>query len=158
MLVIADSQSPIALAGIMGGTKCEVDGNTKSIILESANFNQTFIRKTSSALKLRTEASYRFERGLRPELTEPGLLRATSLINEICGGQVSKGKIDINFEKFNYEPLVLTSKHISKVLGVEIDSSKVESILISLGFDVVNKNIEDQTKVYNFSIIPLASL
>lgn len=154
MLVIADSQSPIALAGIMGGTKCEVDGNTKSIILESANFNQTVIRKTSSALKLRTEASYRFERGLRPELTEPGLLRATSLINEICGGQVSKGKIDINFEKFNYEPLVLTSKHISKVLGVEIDSSKVESILISLGFDVVNKNIEDQTKVYNFSIIP----
>lgn len=154
MLVISDSKSSIGLAGIMGGTKCEVDGSTKSIILESANFNQSVIRKTSSTLKLRTEASYRFERGLRVELTEPALLRATSLINEICGGKVSKGKIDINFEKFNYEPIVLTSKHVSKVLGVEIDSSKIESILISLGFDIADKNIDDRKKLYDFCIIP----
>ena len=152
MLVIADSQSPIALGGIMGGTKCEVDENTKSVILESANFNQTVIRKTSSKLKLRTEASYRFERGLRPELTEPALLRATSLISEICEGNVAKGIIDINFKEMISQPISLTSKHISKVLGVNIDFLKVESILRSLGFIIKDKSIDEQKNEYVISI------
>lgn len=146
MVVIADSQSPIALGGVMGGTKCEIDDNTTSIILESANFTQSIIRKTSAKLKLRTEASYRFERGLRPELAEPALLRATSLISEICRGEVAKGRIDINVKEMICEPISLTSKHISKVLGVDIDFSTVESILISLGFIIKDKNIDNKNE------------
>lgn len=152
MVVICDSASPIALGGIMGGDKCEVDGNTKSIVLESANFNQTFIRKTSSELKLRTEASYRFERGLRPELTQHALFRATSLIKEICGGQVAKGFVDIKLEEFISKNVMLSSNDISRVLGVEIDPLEIESILNSLGFSIENKFVDG--KKYRFSVIP----
>ena len=79
---------------MMGGAETEVTQKTRNVLLESANFNPTSIRRTAAALQMRTEASYRFERGLNPELAPVALRRATQLIQQIAGGQVSKGIAD----------------------------------------------------------------
>ena len=94
MLVIADQAIPVAIAGVMGGADSEVTEITTSVLLESANFNQVSIRRTSVGLKLRSEASMRFERGISPELTVPALRRATQLILQIAGGKAARGIAD----------------------------------------------------------------
>ena len=95
MLLITDPDGPIGLAGVMGGANTEVTEDTRTLLLESANFNNVNIRRTSTRLRLRSEASLRFDKGLSPELPPRGLRRATQLLAELAGGSVAKGIIDV---------------------------------------------------------------
>ena len=135
MLVIANDDKPIGLAGIMGGVNSEVDEQTTEIFLESANFNSTNIRSTRTTLGLNTEASYRFERNLRPELAPIALSRAAFLINRLTGGEVSKGKLDHYPGKHKPKPILLSEDRIERVLGTKFALKSVWQILQSLGFE-----------------------
>lgn len=137
MLVIADSESPIALAGIMGGINSEIDENSKVIILESANFNPRNIRQTSAKLGLRTEASMRFEKGLDPNLAEIALKRALILLFKLLPQARIVSKIK-DKKKFilNAKPIKIESRTISQKIGVELKEKEIEESLARLGFKV----------------------
>ena len=134
MLVIADPDGPIGLAGVMGGANTEVTENTTTLLLESANFNNVNIRRTSTRLKLRSEASIRFDKGLSPELPPRGLRRATQLLAAIAGGAVARGIIDVYPGAREQAPLGITESRIKQVLGIAMGMDKVRGVLESLGF------------------------
>ncbi len=138
MLVIADAQDPVGLAGIIGGGNTEMTEGTTAVLLESANFDPVNNRRTSQGLKLTTEASIRFEKGLRPDLAPLALRRATRLIQEVAGGAVAKGIVDIFPGRDTFTPPVvtLTAARLRKVLGVDLPPGRVEETLLSLGFAV----------------------
>ncbi len=137
MLVIADAKKAVALAGIMGGKNSEIDNQTVTIVLESANFDFTNIRKTSGVLGLRTEASMRFEKGLDPNLAEWGIGKALALISEIIPEARIKSKIvDVKNFKLNPPPVKLSIDYFSNKVGQLIPSGKIASILKGLGFGV----------------------
>jgi len=135
MLVIADAHTPVGLAGVMGGANSEVTDATVNVLLESANFNPISIRHTSRALRHRTDASTRFERGLNPDLAPIGLRRATQLILALCGGQAARGIIDLYPGKKLKQPVLLTLARVRKVLGVDYDITDCFRVLHSLGFE-----------------------
>ncbi len=134
MLVIADKEGPIALAGVMGGLESEVTEATTAILLESANFNNVSIRRTSNSLRLRSEASSRFEKGISPELTVPALQRATKLILELAGGRAARGIIDVYPGRVERVPILLSTTRVKRVLGMEIGINRIAEVLTSLGF------------------------
>ena len=134
ILVIADSKVPVAIAGVMGGADSEVIDITTSVLLESANFNPISIRRTSTNLKLRSEASLRFERGISPDLALPALKRATQLMLELAGGKAAKGVIDVYPGKGESKPILLSTSQIKRLLGVEVSLEQVSEILSLLGF------------------------
>ncbi|PIZ88766.1 MAG: phenylalanine--tRNA ligase subunit beta [Candidatus Nealsonbacteria bacterium CG_4_10_14_0_2_um_filter_38_17] len=134
ILVIADSQKPIALAGIKGGRSPEIDESTKDIIIESANFNSAVIRKTSQKIGLKTDASLRFEHGLDQNLTVQSLDRVTALIQETAGGKISQGVIDFYPQKRVPRKISLDLDYVNKLLGIEIPEKEVKNILEKLGF------------------------
>ena len=135
MLTIADSRDAVGLAGVMGGANSEMDENTASVLLESASFDPVNTRLTRSALDIRTEASDRFERGIRSALAPVGLRRATQLIVELCGGTAAKGVIDLYPTKREPPALSLSRARIRQVLGVDYPMSRVRNVLESLGFE-----------------------
>ena len=135
MLVIADAHTPVGLAGVMGGANTEITEETTTVILESATFNPGCTRRTSQSLGLRTEASLRFEKTLRPELAPLGLRRATQLFLEVAGGTAAQGIIDVFPGAGESVPEVtLTPTRLKKVLGIGFEPGRVESCLSSLGF------------------------
>jgi len=145
-LVIADSRVTIGLAGVMGGQDSEISSNTKEILLESAIFDGTYVRKTAQSQHLRSEASARFERGLPMELVELGMVRALGLLNELVGikdlaisdvgSRVTKSKaIDVDLEKF------------ARLSSLGRPPKSVIDKLDQLGFAVNNKN-------KNISVVP----
>ena len=107
MLVIADARRPVAIAGVMGGADTEVTASTTSVLLESALFDGLSIRKTARALTLRSDSSYRFERGLDPEGTEASSQRAAMLIAQTAGGVLSRGSINVGSAPASAKPLSL---------------------------------------------------
>ena len=135
MLVITDPDGPIGLAGVMGGANTEVTEDTKTLLLESANFNNVNIRHTSTRLRLRSEASLRFDKGLSPELPPKGLRRATQLLAELAGGTVAKSIIDVYPGTCSQTPLRITGSRIKQVLGISMGMDKVRGVLESLGFE-----------------------
>jgi len=143
MCVIADKTSILGLGGVIGGTKTSTEFDTKDILLESAYFLPSSIRKTARELNINTDAKYRFERGIDPNSIKEGLEIATGLIIKICGGKASKflitGQasqkdkvIDLNIEKFK------------DLIGISISVSEADKILSSLGFKVkkTKKNLK----------------
>ena len=138
ILVIADSQKPVAIAGIKGGKLPEIDNKTKVVILESANFNSQVIRRASRKLNLRTDASLRFEHGIDPNLTEFGISRAAYLIQKIAKGKVIKGSIDIYPKKTIAKRINLDLSYLKSLLGVEISRSRIMDILKKLEFKIVH--------------------
>jgi len=135
MLTIADSQDPVGLAGVMGGANSEMTDDTTSVLLESANFSPINTRRTRNALDMNTEASYRFERGIRAALAPIALRRATKLMLELCGGQAAKGIIDL-YPTDREPPVVsISRRRIRQVLGVDYTTSQIEKTLTSLGFE-----------------------
>lgn len=134
MLVIADAEAPVAVAGVMGGADSEVTLSTKRILLESANFSGPSIRRTSHALKTRTDASTRFEKGLSYHLPPIAAQRAAKLMVEVCGGRAAEGLIDITAIKQKELRVTLTQERLHRVLGVELPTSQVREVLTSLGF------------------------
>ncbi|MHB8611156.1 MAG: phenylalanine--tRNA ligase subunit beta [Candidatus Dormibacteraceae bacterium] len=136
MLVIADAERPIALAGIIGGEETAVSDVTTDILLEAATFSGPNIRQTSRAVGLRTEASARFERGLPPELALAGARRAASLIAELAGGTVHREWPDVY--PHPQEPVRVRLKPwvVDEVLGAHVPLQESEAILMRLGFHV----------------------
>jgi phenylalanyl-tRNA synthetase beta chain len=134
MLVIADGMGPIAAAGVMGGAESEVTESTVCILLESANFNPASIRRTSTAFKLRSEASLRFEKGLSAELPLVALKRATQLMAELSGGTIARGLIDVYPGKQEIKPITLTTTRVARILGIDIAYQEIVTVLNSLGF------------------------
>ena len=135
MLVIADEEQPVAIAGVMGGADSEVSQETTSILLESANFSPPSIHYTGRVLCLPSEACMRFERGIRPELTLPALKRATQLIIQLVGGQAAKGLVDAYPGKQEPESIRLSTSQVKQLLGVEFSLDQIVEVLTSLGFD-----------------------
>jgi len=134
MLVIADAEGAVAVGGVMGGAASEVGDGTTTILLEAANFKAASLRRTSAALKLRTDASIRFEKGLSPELAMVGVRRATRLILELAGGRAAPGVIDVYPGRQRVTRVTVTQERLRKVLGVQLPVSKVRHTLMSLGF------------------------
>jgi len=132
ILIIADNKDPLAIAGIKGGQKAEISKDTKTLILESANFNLHNIHKTSKKLNLQTEASLRFENGLDPNLTSSAIDRLAYLINKIAKGKTVKGKIDIYCNKIKPKTVAVELSRINSLLGIKISKIQVLKILKSL--------------------------
>jgi phenylalanyl-tRNA synthetase beta chain len=136
MLVIADAERPEAIGGVMGGAQSEVSNRTKRIVLESAWFKPQSVRSTSKRLGLRTEASYRFERGA--DLTAPAIAmhRALELLETTGAGRAAGPIIDVYPRKYEKRELTLNAPHITKLLGMTVADDEAVRILTSLGFQV----------------------
>jgi phenylalanyl-tRNA synthetase beta chain len=135
MLVIADQERAVAIAGIMGGANSEVTEPTTSILLESANFSPTSIHHTGNALRLPSEACMRFERGIRPELAPLALKRATQLLMQLAGGEAAKGLTDAYPGRLDREPILLSTDQVKRLLGIEFSLDQIVAALTSLGFE-----------------------
>ena len=136
MLVIADAEKPVALAGIMGGYDSEITETTGDVLLESAYFNPSSIRATAKALGMSTEASYRFERGADPGAVLAALDRAAVLIAELAGGTVCKAVIDVYPGQQPLTEIKLRPDRVNFVLGTELEGAEIAQILSRLGFGV----------------------
>ena len=138
MLVIADAEAAVAVAGVMGGSNSEVSGGTRAIVFESAYFNPLSVRRTSKALGLKTEASMRFERGADPHMPAMAMRRAVSLMESTGAGRPRDGAID-RVRAFTFKPasLVLRRSKIQDLLGASVPEADVERVLSSLGFSLV---------------------
>ena len=136
MLVIADADKPVAIAGVIGGEETAVTDATTDVLLESATFNAPSVRKTARAFGLRTEASARFEKGLPAELALAGARRAASLIAELAGGAVHREWADVYPRP--QEPVRIRFKPwlVDEVLGIQVPLAESEGILVMLGFHV----------------------
>jgi phenylalanyl-tRNA synthetase beta chain len=132
-LVIADSESPLAIAGIKGGKHSEVSSVTKNIVVESANFDGMNIYRSSRLLGLTTDASTRFSHQLSPELAEMGLRRALSLLRELAGGKVY-APVDSYPKKQPKEVIKADADKISGIIGHKFSEKEIYKILESLGF------------------------
>ena len=172
MLVIADAEKPVALAGVMGGFDSEITDQTVDVLLESAYFHPPSIRKTSKALGMHTEASHRFERGADPEGVIPAINRAAQLIAEIAGGEVCEGIVDAYPGARKPVQIRLRPERVNFVLGTEIAPDQMGDILTHLGFTVsddfdvtaptfrpdVEREIdliEEIARVYGYDNIPI---
>ena len=141
MLVIADENKPIGLAGIMGGENSEIKDDTVTVVFESANFNGTSIRQTALALGMRTDASGKFEKNIDPMMTLPAVERACELVELLQCGDVMDGTIDI----INYVPQPHTVKlepaKINRLLGTDISREKMVEYLNRLEIQVEGDEI-----------------
>ncbi len=136
MLVIADAMKPVALAGIKGGQGPEVEQGTKRVVLESANFNPVLVRNTSQQLKIKTDASWRFEHGLDPNMTEQGLNRAALLIQELASAKAVSQIIDCYPQPVAHSVVGLKTEDVKSLLGIEVPKEEITRILSVLGFGV----------------------
>jgi phenylalanyl-tRNA synthetase beta chain len=134
MLAIADSGGVIALAGVIGGVHSGVTDSTSSILLESANFDPANTHRTRKAIGSGTDASYRFERGIRAELAPRALRRAIGLVLEIAGGAAARGIVDEYPDRKDPPTVKITAARIKQSLGAEMAIDEVEKLLGSLGF------------------------
>lgn len=129
MLLICDGQKPVAIAGVMGGQNSEVTEQTTEILLESAYFDAVSVRRTSRALSLSTDASYRFERGVDPHGTINALERAAQLIVELCGAELVVGGIDCAVVPGASREITLRTSRTCSQLGITLTQSEISSLL-----------------------------
>jgi phenylalanyl-tRNA synthetase beta chain len=135
ILVIADKEEAVAVAGIMGGLDSEVTDKTDTILLESANFNQATIRRGCSHLQFQSEASIRFDKGLNSELPLLPLKRATQLLLELAGGRAAKGVIDVYPGKSEPKLILLTTREVKRLSGLKVNIDEILKVLKALGFE-----------------------
>jgi len=174
-LMIYDAEKPVAIAGIMGGENSEVTPNTKNILIESAFFNQSSIRKTAKQLGISTDASYRFERKTNPEVTIWAAKRAAQLIQQIAGGSILDGFLDVYPNPIEEKIVEVRFARIYKILGYSIEKNTIKDIFLKLGFVFLSDNndflkikiplsrpdiereidlIEEVARIYGFENIP----
>ena len=174
MLVIADGDKPIGLAGIMGGENSEIVADTTTVVFESANFNGTSIRQTALALGLRTEASGKFEKNLDPMLTIPAVQRACELVEQLACGDVLDGTIDIINHVPQPKQLELEPDRINQLLGTQIPEADMVEYLRRLEIPVEGRTIsvpswrpdlnltadiaEEVGRLYGYNEIPTTAL
>jgi phenylalanyl-tRNA synthetase beta chain len=135
-LMICDDKGPMCIAGVFGGKESGVTENTSNIFLESAYFNPVSVRKTAKRHGLNTDASFRFERGIDPTITEYALKRAALLIQEVAGGEITSDVIDIYPKKIEDFPVFLNFAKTAKLIGQELSKEIIKKILASLDIKV----------------------
>lgn len=175
MLIIADAEGPIAIAGVMGGLDTEVSDKTKMVLLEDAYFKPVSVRNTSRKLGLPSEAAFRFERTVDIEMIDWTSKRAAQLIIQAAGGKVAKGVVDVYPKKPQQIEVTLRMGRLKKVLGIDIPAAEAIKILLSLNYKPRQKNdslicsipswrradvyreadlIEEVARVYGYNKIP----
>ena len=137
-LMICDAEKPMCIAGVFGGLESGVTESTENIFLESAYFNPISIRKTAKRHALNTDASFRFERGIDPNLTEYALIHAALLIKEIAGGKITSDVMDIYPKKIQDHQVFLNFNNASSLIGEEIPKEIIKEILTSLDIKINN--------------------
>ncbi len=137
-LMIYDIEKPMCIAGVFGGIDSGVTDVTESIFLESAYFNPVSIRKTAKRHGLNTDASFRFERGIDPNITEYALMRASLLITEIAGGEITSDVVDIYPKKIKDHQVFLNFQNTTNLIGEEIPRETIKEILTSLEIKINN--------------------
>lgn len=147
MLVIADAENPVAMGGVMGGQDSEITEKTSDILLESAYFLPSSIRATSRALGLSTEASYRFERGADFSMAVHAAQRCAQLIQQVAGGEIVRGTIDVNRIPEPPRPITLRRSRIKTLSGLDVSHAQAEKILKALGFQTERLLNRDQWMV-----------
>lgn len=135
-IMICDEKSPLCIAGVFGGKNSAVTETTQTLFLESAYFNPVSIRKTAKRHGLSTDASFRFERGIDPELTELALKRAALLIQEVAGGEITSDIIDLYPKKIENFSVFLHYDKANKLIGQELPKETIKKILASLDIKV----------------------
>ena len=135
-LMICDEKGPLCIAGVFGGKKSGVSENTNSIFLESAYFNPVSIRKTAKRHQLNTDASFRFERGIDPTITEYALKRAALLIQEVAGGEITSDLINVYPKKLENVNVFLNFSNVDKIIGQQLPKDIIKKILVSLDIKV----------------------
>ena len=138
-LLICDGDRPVALAGIMGGENSEVTEQTTNILIESAYFDPSTVRKTAKALSLQTDASYRFERGVDSNGQIWAAARAAALMAELGGGAIVSGVCDVHPMPITPPVIVVRHKRIESIVGCEIEAEEVVRMLTSIGFRIEEK-------------------
>ncbi|MFD2516308.1 phenylalanine--tRNA ligase subunit beta [Salinimicrobium flavum] len=137
-LMICDTEKPLAIAGVFGGTGSGVSDETTSLFIESAYFNPVTVRKTAKRHGLNTDASFRYERGIDPNITDYAIKRAALLIQELAGGTVTSDIDDYYSKKIEDFPVFLTYDKINSLVGQNLDRETIKSILTSLEIRVNN--------------------
>ncbi|MDX6183027.1 phenylalanine--tRNA ligase subunit beta [Flavobacterium sp. Fl-77] len=135
-LMICDEKGPLCIAGIFGGKKSGVTEGTTAIFLESAYFDPVSIRKTAKRHQLNTDASFRFERGIDPTITEYALKRAALLIQEVAGGKITCDVVEVYPKKIEDFSVLLNFNNVYKIIGQEIPKDTIKKILVSLDIKV----------------------
>jgi phenylalanyl-tRNA synthetase beta chain len=138
-LMICDANEGMCIAGVFGGSKSGISSTTKNIFLESACFSPNYIRKTSLNHQLKTDASFRFERGTDPNITEYALKRAALLIKEIAGGSISSDVVDVYPTKIENRVIPIKDKNVNRLIGKVIPREEVFNILKRLDIEVMEK-------------------
>ena len=173
-IIITDGQTPIAIAGVMGGAATEVTDNTTNVLLESALFDRLSVRKTSTRLGLRSESSARFEKGIDAKRTELAINRAAQLLAELANGQVCAGIVA--HDELTVEPvsIEITAAKINSVLGTNMSNEEVANVWTRLNFTydlngdvftvhvpsrrlditIVEDLIEEAGRIYGYDNIP----
>lgn len=173
MLVIADREKAVAIAGVMGGAESAIDDQTTDIILESAVFERKIVRRTAKVLRLTTDASYRFERGIDAELTKTAMLKAAKMIVEICGGEIAGTFADTAVEIKN-DYIKIEHGKINELLGTKFENSQIDGYLQKLGFKIKDGMAlppswrhdaaiwedlaEEVSRLYGFKNIPMVEM
>ena len=139
-LMICNESEPMCIAGVFGGLESGVTEKTKSIFLESAYFESGYIRKTGKRHGLKTDASFRFERGTDPEMTVTALKRAAALILDICGGSVSMDIADVYPEKLEPYKVPFSYGNCRDLIGKNIETNIIKNIILSLGIEIASES------------------
>jgi phenylalanyl-tRNA synthetase beta chain len=152
-LMICDANKALAIAGVFGGQQSGVSDSTVNIFLESAYFNSVSVRKTAKRFALKTDASFRYERGTDPEITVYALKRAALLIQEIAGGTIASSVSDIYPSEINPFDVSVSYANINKLIGAQIPSTEIKAIITALGITIAAETSEGlQLKVPSFKV------
>ncbi|NGP76597.1 phenylalanine--tRNA ligase subunit beta [Balneolaceae bacterium YR4-1] len=139
-LFICDAEEPVAIAGIMGGVDSEVSDDTSDILLESAYFDPGTIRKTAKEQTLQTDASYRFERGIDPEMQRTAAEHAAKLIADLTGGNMEETCSDVHPKKAEIRELNLRKSYVNRLLGTEFDIAEIDTLLNGLELEELDRS------------------
>jgi phenylalanyl-tRNA synthetase beta chain len=137
MCVIADARRALGIGGVMGGVESEIGFSSRNLLIEAAWFDPISVRRGSKALGLRTEASYRFERGADPEMAEVASRRAAELIQKLAGGEILAGVVDVYPGREPERKIEFTRKELLRVMGADVPDRDIEEMLGALGFHPV---------------------
>lgn len=151
-LIIADRENPVAIAGVMGGFDSEVTEDTKTVLLEGANFNEKSVRLTSKKFAFRSEASNRFEKGLDPNLAELAVNRVCQLVEETGTGRVVAGFIDVYKEKPEEKTIDLRPERANLLLGLDLEVDQMLGYLNSLGLKSIYEGNLIRTEIPSFRL------
>ncbi len=149
-LMVCNAQEGMCIAGVFGGVNSGVTENTKNIFLEGAYWNPNYIRKTGIHHQLKTDASFRFERGSDPNLSVYAVKRAALIIKEVAGGRISSELIDVYPDKIENKEFAVKYKNINRLIGKEIPRERIRSILHSLDIQIVG----DDEEIFTVSVSP----